>query len=58
MPKLTRSAQRIQTADEDNLYSAADLMQFAAKAGTTIGIEIRGKQAPAIIVPKPIYRKT
>ena len=28
-----------------------------AKAGTAIEIEIRGKRAPALIVPKPIYRK-
>jgi aminomethyltransferase len=28
-----------------------------AKAGTKIEIEIRGKCAPAIVVPKPIYRK-
>ena len=28
-----------------------------AQAGTTIEIEIRGKRAPAIVVPKPIYRK-
>jgi len=28
-----------------------------AKAGTTIEIEIRGKRAPAVVVPKPIYRK-
>jgi aminomethyltransferase len=30
--------------------------QFA-KAGTKIEIEIRGKHAPAEVVPKPIYRK-
>ena len=30
--------------------------QFA-KAGTPIEIEIRGRRAPAILVPKPIYRK-
>ena len=30
---------------------------FAA-AGTAIGIEIRGRQAPALIVPKPFYRKS
>ena len=29
----------------------------SAKAGTAIEIEIRGKRAPAIIVPKPFYRK-
>ena len=29
----------------------------AAKAGTTIEIEIRGKRAAAQVVPKPIYRK-
>jgi aminomethyltransferase len=28
-----------------------------AKAGTAIEIEIRGKRAPAVVVPKPIYRK-
>ena len=28
-----------------------------AKAGTAIEIEIRGQRAPAMIVPKPIYRK-
>jgi len=28
-----------------------------AQAGTVIEIEIRGKRAPAIVVPKPIYRK-
>jgi aminomethyltransferase len=28
-----------------------------AKPGTPIQIEIRGKAAPAIVVPKPIYRK-
>ncbi|PYI83626.1 MAG: glycine cleavage system aminomethyltransferase GcvT, partial [Verrucomicrobia bacterium] len=28
-----------------------------AKAGTALNIEIRGKRAPAVIVPKPIYRK-
>jgi aminomethyltransferase len=28
-----------------------------AKPGTPIEIEIRGKRAPALIVPKPIYRK-
>jgi aminomethyltransferase len=31
--------------------------QFA-KPNTTIGIEIRGKQAPAVVVPKPFYRKS
>ncbi len=28
-----------------------------AKPGTALGIEIRGKRAAALIVPKPIYRK-
>ena len=28
-----------------------------ARAGTPIEIEIRGKRAPAVVVPKPIYRK-
>ena len=28
-----------------------------AKSDTKIGIEIRGKYAPAVVVPKPIYRK-
>ena len=28
-----------------------------AQAGTPIEIEIRGKRAPAVVVPKPIYRK-
>ncbi|MEW6304306.1 MAG: glycine cleavage system aminomethyltransferase GcvT [Verrucomicrobiota bacterium] len=28
-----------------------------AKAGTPIEIEIRGKRCPAVIVPKPIYKK-
>jgi aminomethyltransferase len=28
-----------------------------AKPGTTIEIEIRSKRSPAIIVPKPIYKK-
>ena len=28
-----------------------------AKPGTALGIEIRGKRAPAVVVPKPIYRK-
>jgi aminomethyltransferase len=28
-----------------------------AKSNTTLGIEIRGKQAPAVVVPKPFYRK-
>ncbi len=28
-----------------------------AKAGTAIEIEIRGKRWPAVVVPKPIYRK-
>jgi aminomethyltransferase len=28
-----------------------------AKANTTLGIEIRGKHAPAVVVPKPFYRK-
>jgi aminomethyltransferase len=29
-----------------------------AKPGTPVEIEIRGKYSPALIVPKPIYRKT
>ena len=29
-----------------------------AKSGTEIEIEIRGKRSPAMIVPKPIYRKS
>lgn len=28
-----------------------------ATPGTAVGIEIRGKAAPAVVVPKPIYRK-
>ena len=28
-----------------------------AKADTPIEIEIRGRRAPAVVVPKPIYRK-
>jgi aminomethyltransferase len=28
-----------------------------AKAGTSVDIEVRGKRAPAVLVPKPIYRK-
>jgi aminomethyltransferase len=28
-----------------------------AKTGTLVEIEIRGKRAPAVLVPKPIYRK-
>ena len=28
-----------------------------AKAGTAIEIEIRGKRSPAVVVPKPIYKK-
>jgi aminomethyltransferase len=28
-----------------------------AKLDTKIEIEIRGKYAPAVVVPKPIYRK-
>jgi aminomethyltransferase len=28
-----------------------------AKTGTALGIEIRGKRAPAVVVPKPFYRK-
>jgi aminomethyltransferase len=28
-----------------------------AKSGTPVEIEIRGKRAPAVLVPKPIYRK-
>ena len=31
--------------------------QFAAP-GTAIGVEIRGKQASAVVVPKPFYRKS
>jgi aminomethyltransferase len=34
-------------------YVSADL----ARPGTPIQIEIRGKRAPALVVPKPIYRK-
>lgn len=30
---------------------------FAAP-GTAVGIEIRGKQVPAVVVPKPFYRKS
>jgi glycine cleavage system aminomethyltransferase T len=30
--------------------------QFA-KAGTPVEIEIRGKRAGAVVVPKPFYRK-
>jgi aminomethyltransferase len=30
----------------------------SAAAGTAIGIEIRGQHAPALIVPKPFYRKS
>jgi len=29
-----------------------------AKAGTTIEIEARGKRAPALVVPKPIYKRS
>ena len=29
-----------------------------AKAGTAIEIEIRGRRSPAVVVAKPIYRKT
>ena len=29
----------------------------SAKSGTPVEIEIRGKRAPAVLVPKPIYRK-
>ena len=29
-----------------------------AKAGTTLEIEIRGRRSPAIVVPKPIYKKS
>jgi aminomethyltransferase len=29
----------------------------SAKTGTALGIEIRGKRAPAVVVPKPFYRK-
>ena len=28
-----------------------------AKAGNPLEIEIRGKRFPAVIVPKPLYRK-
>jgi glycine cleavage system aminomethyltransferase T len=28
-----------------------------AKPNTPVEIEIRGKRAPAVLVPKPIYRK-
>jgi aminomethyltransferase len=28
-----------------------------ARAQTPIAIEIRGKQSPALVVPKPFYRK-
>jgi glycine cleavage system aminomethyltransferase T len=28
-----------------------------AKANIPVEIEIRGKRAPAVLVPKPIYRK-
>ena len=28
-----------------------------AKTNTALGIEIRGKRAPAVVVPKPFYRK-
>jgi aminomethyltransferase len=28
-----------------------------AKANNLLGIEIRGKRAPAVVVPKPFYRK-
>ena len=31
--------------------------QFSA-ANTAIGVEIRGQQAPALIVPRPFYRKS
>jgi aminomethyltransferase len=30
--------------------------QFA-KPGTALEIEIRGQRSPAVVVPKPIYRK-
>jgi hypothetical protein len=36
LPPRLSNADWIQTADEDNLYAAADLMQFAAKAGTMV----------------------
>jgi beta-galactosidase len=36
LPPRLNGADWVQTADEDNLYAAADLMQFAAKAGTTV----------------------
>jgi aminomethyltransferase len=35
-------------------YVAPDL----AKPGTAIEIEIRGKCSPAVVVQKPIYRKS
>jgi beta-galactosidase len=38
LPEPLSGADWVQTADGDNLYAAADLMQFAAKAGTTIYI--------------------
>jgi aminomethyltransferase len=28
-----------------------------AKPGTTIEIEIRGRRAPAVVVPKPFYKR-
>jgi aminomethyltransferase len=28
-----------------------------AKAGTVVEIEARGKRAPALVVPKPIYKR-
>jgi beta-galactosidase len=36
LPPRLLGADWIQSAEEDNIYSAADLMQFAAKAGTMI----------------------
>jgi beta-galactosidase len=36
LPERLSGADWVQTADEDNLYAAADLMQFAAKAGTMV----------------------
>jgi aminomethyltransferase len=29
-----------------------------AKPGTALEIEIRGKRSPAVVVPKPIYRRS
>jgi hypothetical protein len=36
LPRRLVGADWIQSAEEDNIYAAADLMQFAAKAGTMI----------------------